>query len=85
MPYGCNVFTSNVDGQFQKAGFDPADIHECHGSIHHLQCLGPCSQAIWGADAEVPLNTAQPSPGMVPSWAALAMSISPPGGTGSMM
>jgi NAD-dependent SIR2 family protein deacetylase len=31
------IFTSNVDGQFQKAGFDPALICECHGSIHHVQ------------------------------------------------
>ena len=31
------IFTSNVDGQFQKAGFDEEMIMECHGSIHHLQ------------------------------------------------
>ena len=31
------VFTSNVDGQFQKAGFDKNQICECHGSIHHVQ------------------------------------------------
>ena len=31
------VYTSNVDGQFQKAGFNPDDICECHGSIHHWQ------------------------------------------------
>jgi NAD-dependent SIR2 family protein deacetylase len=36
-PSGGFVFTSNVDGQFQKAGFDPLRIHECHGSIHYLQ------------------------------------------------
>ncbi|NWH06029.1 SIR2 family NAD-dependent protein deacylase [Desulfobacter latus] len=46
-PYGYFVFTSNVDGQFQKAGFDDALIEECHGSIHHLQCTGPCSNDIW--------------------------------------
>jgi len=32
------VTTSNVDGQFQKAGFDMNQIYEVHGSIHHLQC-----------------------------------------------
>ena len=32
------IYTSNVDGQFQKAGFDSKRIVECHGSIHHLQC-----------------------------------------------
>lgn len=49
MPNGLSVFTSNVDGQFQRAGFDPLQIHECHGSIHHLQCLQPCCAAIWPA------------------------------------
>ena len=43
------VFTSNVDGQFQKAGFDQDAIHECHGSLHHLQCLQLCCNAIWEA------------------------------------
>ncbi|MFH1603754.1 MAG: Sir2 family NAD-dependent protein deacetylase [Pseudomonadota bacterium] len=50
MPNGYSVFTSNVDGQFQKAGFDPASIHECHGSINHLQCLEPCGDSIWDAN-----------------------------------
>ncbi len=48
-PGGYFVFTSNVDGQFQRAGFDPALVEECHGSIHHLQCCTPCSGAIWDA------------------------------------
>jgi NAD-dependent SIR2 family protein deacetylase len=43
------VFTSNVDGQFQKAGFDDDKVNECHGSIHHLQCSLPCSSSIWPA------------------------------------
>jgi len=43
------VFTSNVDGQFQKAGFDSTRIEECHGSIHHFQCTSPCSNNIWDA------------------------------------
>jgi len=41
------VVTSNVDGQFQKAGFAEEEILEVHGSIHHLQCLRPCCTAIW--------------------------------------
>lgn len=32
------VVTSNVDGQFQKAGFNPDKLYEIHGSIHHVQC-----------------------------------------------
>jgi NAD-dependent SIR2 family protein deacetylase len=42
MGHGAFVFTSNVDGQFQKAGFPEERLLEVHGSIHHLQCLGSC-------------------------------------------
>lgn len=54
MTHGHAVFTSNVDGQFQAAGFDPQRIYECHGSIHHLQCLKPCGDDIWSADDYAP-------------------------------
>ena len=54
MPDGAFVFTSNVDGQFQRAGVKEERIVECHGSIHHLQCTRPCSSATWAADAFVP-------------------------------
>jgi len=46
---GYFVFTSNVDGQFQKAGYREEQIEECHGSIHHFQCSTPCSDKIWSA------------------------------------
>lgn len=51
---GAAVFTSNVDGQFQRAGFDEALIAECHGSIHHLQCLQPRGEHLWSADGVAP-------------------------------
>jgi len=44
------VVTSNVDGQFQKAGFAEESILEVHGSIHHLQCLRGCGHPVWPAD-----------------------------------
>jgi len=47
------IFTSNVDGQFQKAGFDEYKIEECHGSIFHFQCSIPCSDHIWAADVNI--------------------------------
>lgn len=51
LPHGAFVFTSNVDGQFQKAGFADARVFECHGSIHWLQCQSPaCNENIWRAD-----------------------------------
>lgn len=55
LDFGYSVFTSNVDGQFQKAGFDSQRIVECHGSIHHLQCMDTCQSAIWEATDFEPL------------------------------
>ncbi len=46
------VATSNVDGQFQKAGFSEDRVLEVHGSIHHLQCTVPCNHNIWPNEAE---------------------------------
>ena len=51
-PGGYFVFTSNVDGQFQRAGFNPDRILECHGSIHHFQCTDGCGGVIWDASDE---------------------------------
>jgi NAD-dependent SIR2 family protein deacetylase len=59
MAQGCFVFTSNVDGQFQKALFDADRVVECHGSIHHLQCIDACTgdgpDAIWSAANVAPV------------------------------
>lgn len=49
LPHGTFVYTSNVDGQFQKAGFPENCMCEIHGSIHYLQCLSNCSLT-WPAD-----------------------------------
>ncbi len=55
--YGSFVFTSNVDGQFQKAGFAEERLMECHGSIHHLQCTKNCKGDIWSAkDTEIEIK-----------------------------
>jgi NAD-dependent SIR2 family protein deacetylase len=54
-PGGYFVATSNVDGQFQKAGFPADRVLELHGSIHRLQCTEACSDAIWDA-GDTPLD-----------------------------
>lgn len=54
MLHGVQVFTSNVDGQFQRAGFSDSSIYECHGSIHQLQCLQPCGAVTRPSDAFIP-------------------------------
>lgn len=50
------VVTSNVDGQFQKAGFAQEQLLEVHGSIQHLQCTVPCSPAIWDNHEQFNIN-----------------------------
>ena len=65
--YGTFVFTSNVDGQFQKAGFEDNQVMECHGSIHHLQCIQDCEGEIWSAsqiniDTDKSFNALDPLP-----------------------
>jgi NAD-dependent SIR2 family protein deacetylase len=52
--WGARVFTSNVDGQFQKAGF--TDVAEVHGSIHHVQCVEPCTDEIWECTFDVEVD-----------------------------
>ena len=63
------VFTSNVDGAFQKAGFESDKINECHGSLRHVQYVDPyLGQEIWSAEdvvVNVDMNTvraAEPLP-----------------------
>ena len=52
-PDGYAVFTSNVDGHFQKAGFAEERMVECHGSLQHFQCVKPCCAATWPAPADI--------------------------------
>jgi NAD-dependent SIR2 family protein deacetylase len=50
LPGGYFVFTTNVDGQFQKAGFPEDRVVEVHGSIHYLQCVRRCGRGIRPSD-----------------------------------
>ncbi len=50
------VVTSNVDGQFQKAGFDEDRIYEVHGSLNYLQCTNVCRDSIWPNTEEIPVD-----------------------------
>lgn len=60
------VVTSNVDGQFQKAGFDDERILEVHGSIHWLQCQTPCCKTIWFNDEVIPVDETSMRAGHTP-------------------
>jgi len=59
--------TSNVDGQFQKAGWDPERVHEVHGSIHHLQCTVPCQDDVWECREDVPVDPVTLRAGKIPA------------------
>jgi NAD-dependent SIR2 family protein deacetylase len=77
MPRGAFVVTSNVDGQFQRAGFDPDRIAEVHGSIHWMQCTRFCGVGIFPSDPfevvvdETTFRAAEPLPAC-PDCGALA-------------
>jgi NAD-dependent SIR2 family protein deacetylase len=49
------VFTSNVDGHFQKAGFPEDKVVECHGSIHYAQC-NSCGKITPMSGKEIPID-----------------------------
>lgn len=51
MPHGGFVYTSNVDGHFQRAGVLQDRVYEVHGTIGAMQCLGECGAGIFPADA----------------------------------
>lgn len=57
---GYFVKTTNVDGQFEKAGFASQRINACHGSIHRLQCneFCPAGGAVWSA-SQVQINVSE--------------------------
>jgi NAD-dependent SIR2 family protein deacetylase len=50
MRHGAFVHTSNVDGHFQRAGFDPERILEVHGAIDWMQCTARCGIGVFAAD-----------------------------------
>src|SRR5712692_5001185 len=42
MRHGAFVFTSNVDGHFQRASFAADQVMEVHGAINWMQCSRQC-------------------------------------------
>jgi NAD-dependent SIR2 family protein deacetylase len=77
MSHGAFVYTSNVDGQFQRAGFDRERILEVHGAIDWMQCTRNCGIGLFSADSfqvavdEATMLAREPLPSC-PSCGALA-------------
>ena len=55
-----SMLASNVDSQFQKAGFDESKVFETHGSLAYQQCIAQCEgSGVWADPAVArgaPLN-----------------------------
>jgi NAD-dependent SIR2 family protein deacetylase len=51
MPGGAFVYTSNVDGHFQRGGFDSRQVLEVHGAIGWMQCTRDCGAGLFAADS----------------------------------
>lgn len=49
------VVTSNIDGHFQKAGFDTDKVYEVHGRINKFQCT-ECGMKPWDAPSDTNFN-----------------------------
>jgi len=77
MSHGAFIYTSNVDGHFQRAGFAPEEVHEVHGSIDWMQCTRGCGVGLFSAGAvwvdieETTMRAREPLPAC-PSCGALA-------------
>jgi NAD-dependent SIR2 family protein deacetylase len=54
MPLGAFVYTSNVDGHFQAAGFAEDRVCEVHGSVHWMQWLRGCGVGLFPAERAAP-------------------------------
>jgi NAD-dependent SIR2 family protein deacetylase len=54
MAHGAFVYTSNVDGAFQAAGFAPERVLEVHGSVHWMQCTRRCAAGLFPAERVCP-------------------------------
>lgn len=75
------IITTNVDEQFQKAGFSEDRIFEIHGSVFDMQCTIPCEQEIWPTllhESEIPVcpscrNVARPNILLFNDWYWVSM------------
>jgi NAD-dependent SIR2 family protein deacetylase len=54
MRHGAFIYTSNVDGAFQAAGFAADRILEVHGSVYWMQCLHSCGEGLFPAEEIAP-------------------------------
>lgn len=61
------VITTNVDHQFQKAGFDKERLYYTQGDYGLFQCSVPCRQVTWDNEAEIRRMVAEQKDMRVPT------------------
>ena len=61
------VLTTNVDGQFEKAGFDPARIFAVQGDYGQIQCAKGCHDKLYGDETLVREMAAEQKDCRIPS------------------
>lgn len=66
MKSGHFVYTTNVDGQFQKAGFSDRNILEAHGSVHVLQCTKACGYGRYRSPVSLTVDASMEAVGDLP-------------------
>eukprot|EP00930_Biecheleria_cincta_P043604 TRINITY_DN29928_c0_g1_i1.p1 TRINITY_DN29928_c0_g1~~TRINITY_DN29928_c0_g1_i1.p1 ORF type:complete len:434 (-),score=69.14 TRINITY_DN29928_c0_g1_i1:46-1347(-) len=57
MKCGAFCYTTNIDGHWERAKWPVDSIWEYHGSVHRMQCSGPCNTDVWhakSADGSLP-------------------------------
>ena len=78
------VLTTNTDGQFQKAGFNPENICTPQGDLAFFQCSKPCNDTIYPNEkiiqkmfASLALRDFTISPGYIPHCPACGSTLIP--------
>jgi NAD-dependent SIR2 family protein deacetylase len=47
------VWTSNVDGCFERSGFDPTRVYTTQGEMNRLQCANPGCGHVWNCEHQL--------------------------------
>lgn len=47
------VWTSNVDGCFERSGFDPSQVYTTQGEMNKLQCAKPGCGNVWNCEEQM--------------------------------
>jgi len=61
------VMTTNVDAQFERAGFENNNIFAMQGDYDNFQCTVPCHDTLYGNESQISAMVAQQKDCRIPS------------------